>query len=332
MPAMFRDLLRRPLVGAPMGGGPSTASLVPSACEAGALAGLAGAYKTAEAMAVEIAAVRSATRLPFGVNLFVPGQPAEHPAEVAAYLGSPEREAADRAASVGEPVWDDDGWEAKVAVLLADPPPFVSCTLGCPPRDVVAAVCAAGSVVAITVTDPEEARLAAAAGADCPCVQAIEAGAHRATFTNGDHPAEGHALLPLIRAVGRVADLPLIAAGGLMTADAVAAVLAQGAAAAQCGTAFLRCPESGAHPAPRFGATTITRAFSGRPARGLVNRFMPEHVDAPPAYPEIHNATRPIRAATADAGDVDRMSLWAGGGHGEAVALPAGAVVDFRCP
>ena len=124
-----------------------------------------------------------------------------------------------------------------------------------------------------------------------------------------------------------------------MDAAAVASVLAAGASAAQCGTAFLRCPESGAHPAhkaaladPRFTATAVTRAFSGRPARGLVNKFMADHQDAPAAYPEINNATRPIRAAAAAAGDTDRMSLWAGLGYRAATTRPAADVIDLLCP
>lgn len=120
-----------------------------------------------------------------------------------------------------------------------------------------------------------------------------------------------------------------------MDAQGVAVALAAGASAAQCGTAFLRCPESGAHPAykaaladTRFEATALTRAFSGRPARGLVNGFMLDHQDAPAAYPEINNATRPIRAAAAAAADVDRMSLWAGQGYRAATTRPAGEVID----
>jgi nitronate monooxygenase len=119
----------------------------------------------------------------------------------------------------------------------------------------------------------------------------------------------------------------------------VAAALAAGAVAVQCGTAFLRCPESGAHPLykaaladPGFTQTTVTRAFSGRPARGLVNRFMLDHPGAPSAYPEIHNATRPLRAAAAAAGDTGRMSLYAGEGFRAATDRPAAEVVEHLCP
>lgn len=116
----------------------------------------------------------------------------------------------------------------------------------------------------------------------------------------------------------------------------IAAVLAAGAAAAQLGTAFLCCPESGAHPLhkraltdPLFTRTALTRAFSGRPARGLVNRFMREHGPyAPSAYPEIHHLTAPIRKAAATAGDAQGMALWAGQGHRLARELPAGQLVE----
>src|ERR1700734_4231114 len=164
--------------------------------------------------------------------------------------------------------------------------------------------------------------VAAEVGADALCVQGVEAGAHRGTFMNdADALVRDYGLLSLLGIVGSACDLPLIAAGGLMTAAQVRAVRTVGAVAAQCGTAFLRCPESGAHPAhkaalasPRYRVTAITRAFSGRPARGLLNQFMLDHADAPAAYPEINNATRGLRAAAARAGDTERMSLWAGQG------------------
>lgn len=113
------------------------------------------------------------------------------------------------------------------------------------------------------------------------------------------------------------------------------AVIAAGAVAAQCGTAFLRCPESGAHPRykaaladPRYTATALTRAFSGRSARGLVNEFIRDHQGAPAAYPEINNATRPLRAAAAAEDDTERMSLWAGQGYRSATGQPAGEIIE----
>jgi len=341
---VFTDLVRRPVIVAPMAGGPTTPGLITAAAEAGAVGIVAAGYKSARALRAELDAVTAATSEPFGVNVFVPGASAADPAAVASYLAAIAADARDVGAEPGDATWDDDDWAAKVADLIEHPVPIVSFTFGCPEPDVIAALRAAGSSVWVTVTDPQEAGQAAAAGADCLCVQGAEAGAHRGTFTNplggtGTADAEaGGGLLDLIMAVRGVIDLPLVAAGGIMDAGGVAGVLAAGASAAQCGTAFLRCPESGAHPAykaaladPRFTVTAVTRAFSGRPARGLVNKFMVDHQDAPAAYPEVNNATRPIRAAAAAAGDTDRMSLWAGLGYRAATTRPAGEVIDQLC-
>jgi nitronate monooxygenase len=138
----------------------------------------------------------------------------------------------------------------------------------------------------------------------------------------------------LLADVAAVTSLPLIAAGAIMGRQDVTSALAAGAVAVQCGTAFLRCPESGAHPLhkaaladPRFPGTAVTRSFTGRPARGLVNRFMLDHPDAPPGYPEVHFATRPLRAAAAAAGDTSRMNLWAGEGYRAATTRPAAEIV-----
>ena len=322
------DLLRRRIVVAPMAGGPTTADLVIAAARAGALGFLAAGYKTPEAMAAEITAVRAATAEPFGVNVFVPGAPYRDAAALAGYLDT-------LGPGLGDASWDDDGFDGKIAALLADPPAVISFTFGCPPPGVIRALQDAGSAVAVTVTSPAEAGLAAEAGADALCVQGYEAGAHRGTFGNDDAPGRDRDLLSLIGEVAAVTGLPQIAAGGIMGPRQVRAVLAAGAAAAQCGTAFLRSPESGAHPLhkaaladPRYTATTVTRAFSGRPARGLVNEFIIEHADAPPAYPEINNATRPLRAAAAARGDTERMSLWAGQGYRLAAELPAAEIID----
>jgi nitronate monooxygenase len=332
------DLLRQPLVVAPMGGGPTTSELVIAAAGAGAVGLLAAGYKTAAAMAAEITAVRAGTPEPFGVNVFVPGAPTADAQAIARYLGSLGADAAAAGAALGEPAWDDDGFDEKIAALLADPPPVVSFTFGCPAAEVIAALAAVGCVVAVTVTGPGEAAVAAAAGADALCVQSSAAGAHRGTFANDGASGPEPDILSLIGEIASAADLPQIAAGGIMGPRQVDAVLAAGAVAAQCGTAFLRCPESGAHPLhkaaladPRYPATALTRAFSGRWARGLANQFVLGHPDAPAAYPEINNATRPVRAAAAAAGDPERMSLWAGQGYRSATDRPAGEIVEWLC-
>ena len=328
-PRVLTDLLRSRIVVAPMAGGPSTPGLVITAAGTGALGFLAAGYKTPAAMAAEVAAVRAATPEPFGVNVFVPGLPFSDREALDRYLGT-----LLGTGPLGDGTWDDDGFDAKVAALLAEPPAVTSFTFGCPAGEVIGALQDAGSMVAVTVTSPDEAMLAATAGADALCVQGYEAGAHRGTFVNDDRPGRDYGLLSLIGEVARVTGLPQIAAGGIMGPRQVQAVLAAGAVAAQCGTAFLRCPESGAHPRykaaladPRYTATTLTRAFSGRPARGLVNQFIRDHEGAPAAYPEINNATRPLRAAAAAEGDTERMSLWAGQGYRSATEYPAAEVI-----
>lgn len=189
----------------------------------------------------------------------------------------------------------------------------------------------------MTVTTAGEASTAAERGADALCVQGAEAGGHRGSFTpdtQTDHP-----LGELMNQVEQVTDLPQVAAGGLSTRDRVRDVLAAGAVAVQCGTAFLRCPESGANARHKDAlvdgartVTAVTRAFSWRRARGLLNRFMLDHPDAPAAYPEINNATRQLRAAASRLGDTDGMSLWAGEGFSVASDRPAAEIVEMLSP
>jgi nitronate monooxygenase len=318
-----------------MAGGPTTTKLIAAAAQAGAIGFIPAGYKSAKAMRTDIDAVTAVTSEPYGVNVFVPGAPADQQA-VARYLDSIAADATALGAQAGDGSWDDDDWQAKIADLIAHPVPIVSFTFGCPVPAIVADLRAAGSSVWVTVTDVAEATGALSAGAACLCVQGAEAGAHRGTFTNAPGGTAG--VVQLIAAIRAATSVPLVAAGGIMDAAGVTAALAAGAAAVQCGTAFLRCPESGAHPVykaaladPRYSDTAVTRAFSGRPARGLVNRFLRDHQDAPAAYPEINNATRPIRAAAAAAGDADRMSLWAGQGYRAATTRAAGEIIEMLC-
>ncbi len=330
-----RELSPLPIWVAPMAGGPSTPGLVAAAARAGGLGFLAGGYKNAAALRADMDEVCAAGATTFGVNLFVPGAPAADPSAVASYVTSLRREAERSGAEPGEPSWDDDGWPDKIALLLEEPPPVVSFSFGCPPSDVTAGFRRRGTLVGITVTSAGEADLAVRAGADCLIVQGREAGAHTGAFTNAGAADTRPALLDLLAQLAAAADVPLVAAGGLSGASDVAAALAAGATAVSLGTAFLRCPESGAHPLhkaaladPHRTATTVTRAFSGRPARAIVNRFVLDHPDAPAGYPEINNATRPLRAAAAAAGDPDGMSLYAGQGFRSASDRPAAQIID----
>ena len=325
------DHLRIPIVQAPLAGGASTPELTAAVVEAGAFGFLAAGYKTPDALRDDVRAARALTGAPFGVNVFVPGSPAE-PAAYAAYVAGLRGEAERHGVALGEPHFEDDGWDAKLELLEADPVAAVSFTFGCPPADVVARLQAAGTSVWVTVTDPDEAERAAAAGADALVVQGIEAGGHRASFVDGEGAGD-YGLLALLQLVSARTDLPLVASGGIASGAAVAAVLCAGARAAQIGTAFMRCPEAATSAAHREALATsaptrLTRAFSGRNARGIVNRFLREHsADAPIAYPEVHHVTAPLRAAGRKAGDADVINLWAGQAHALARDVPAAELV-----
>ncbi|WP_131738895.1 nitronate monooxygenase [Actinomadura roseirufa] len=314
-----------------MAGGASTPELAAAVSDAGGLGFLAAGYRTAAAMREDIARTRRLTSRPFGVNVFMPSLDEVVDGAVAAYRDRMEPEAERLGVRPGGPSARDDDYDAKIVDLVADPPAVVSFTFGCPDDDVIRALRDRGATVVVTVTTAAEAR--ASAAADALCVQGAEAGGHRGSFTNTlDGLLPLRALLREVRAVTR---RPLIAAGGLGTARDVAAVLAEGAAAAQLGTVFVRCPESGAsavHKAaladPRFTSTAMTRAFSGRPARGLVNRFLTEHsAHAPAAYPDVHYVTSPLRKAAAARNDPDTVNLWAGESFREAAQAPAAEIV-----
>ncbi|MEU1781470.1 MULTISPECIES: nitronate monooxygenase [Streptomyces] len=337
--APLNGLFEHPIVQAPMAGGASTPALAAAVGDAGGLGFLAAGYKTPAAMYEEIKQLRARTSRPFGVNLFMPQPPAADPAAIEVYAEQLAGESTWYRTPLGETdQGSDDGYEAKLAVLLDDPVPVVSFTFGCPDRTAVDALAKAGTVTVVTVTSVAEALAAREAGADVLCVQGIEAGGHQGTHHDDPHAdgaGAGVGLLALVAEVREAVPLPVVAAGGLMRGAQVAAVLAAGASAAQLGTAFLVCPESGAHELhkraltdPRFVRTELTRAFSGRPARGLVNRFLREHGPyAPAAYPQIHYLTSGLRKAAAAAGDPQGMNLWAGQGHRLARELPAGDLV-----
>src|SRR4051794_26963181 len=241
---MILDGVATPIVLAPLAGGPSTPELTAAAADAGAFAFLAAGYLTAETLRERMAATRALTAEPFGVNLFVPGRPAA-PGAVAAYARLLAVEAKRLGTPLGEPRFDDDHWAAKLGVLLDDPVPVVSFTFGCPPAETLRALHSAGSEVWVTVTNPQEAAAAEAAGVDVLVAQGSEAGGHRGTWDDGDPAIAGLGLLSLLQPLPARSQLSVVAPGGIATAPGVAATLTAGARAAALGTAFLRCPEAG---------------------------------------------------------------------------------------
>jgi nitronate monooxygenase len=324
--------LAEPIVQAPLAGGPSTPELAIAVCEAGGLGFVAAGYRTADAVADQIDAVAAATSRPFGVNVFVPAPGPADPDAVSAYLEELEAEALLQGAEVGEPRFEDDDWERKLGVICDRGVAVASFVFGCPEAAVVARLQNAGVAAWVTVTDPREAELARDAGADALVVQGSEAGGHRGGFDDVD-PSGGTGLLALLRIVAAAVALPMVAAGGIADGAAVAAVLCAGASAAQVGTALMLAPEAGTHESQRAllaqrAPTKLTRAFTGRLGRGIVNRFLEQRTPtAPSAYPEIHHATSPIRAAARQRGDVGSFNLWAGQAHELARNRPAGEIV-----
>jgi nitronate monooxygenase len=332
------DLFTHPIVQAPMAGGPSVSQLAAAVSEAGGLGFLAAGYKTADGMYQEIKQVRALTGRPFGVNVFVPQPDRAESGAVDLYAQQLAGEATWYETELGDPGcgWDD-GYDVKLAVLLDDPVPVVSFHFGVPTREVIDSLHRVGTFALVTATTVAEALDVQRAGADAVIAQGMEAGGHQGSHHNRpENDGARLGLLSLVAQIREAVNLPVIAAGGIMRGSQIAAVLAAGASAAQLGTAFLATPESGAHALhkqaltdPLYPHTELTRAFSGRPARGLVNRFMREHGRyAPAAYPEVHHLASPLRKAAAKAGDPQGMALWAGQGHRLARALPAGELVE----
>ena len=316
-----------------MAGGPSTPELAIAVCEAGGLGFVAAWYKRAAAVRDEIRAVRAGTSAPFGVNLFVPAPEPADPATLRDYLSRLVPEAERQGAELGEPRFDDDDWAAKLEVMYEERPAVASFTFGCPDALVVDRLHGSEVAVWVTITNVPEALVAREAGADGLVVQGTEAGGHRGGFVEDGSDEGGIGLLALLRLAARATPLALIATGGVVDGAGLAAVLCAGASAAQVGTALMLAPEAGTADAQRAllaerRPTQVTRAFTGRPARGIVNRFMAEHSGAAPvAYPEIHHVTSPLRAAARRRGDPDAFNLWAGQAHELVAARPAGEIV-----
>lgn len=200
----------------------------------------------------------------------------------------------------------------------------MSFTFGCPDPEVLRPLANKNVLSTVTVTSVAEARQAVARGAASLTVQGPDAGGHRGTWDLEADP-DPTPLPELVSAVVAAVDVPVVAGGGVMDASDVATVLGRGAVAAQAGTAYLLADEAGTNELhrsaladPAFARTEVTRAYTGRWARGLANRFMAEHADAPAGYPHLHHLTAPLRAAAVAAGEAQVAHLWAGTGQARA--------------
>lgn len=328
----LRDL-DKPIVGAPMAGGPTTPELAAAVTNAGGLGFLAAGYRAPEDVEAQLRSVAGLTGGPVGVNLFVPDSFQPEPGLLDAYVESLRPEAAALGVEVGNPRNDDDGWDAKLAIVLEARPAAVSFTFGCPEASVLARMAGAGILSIVTVTTAAEAQCAVAAGARALAVQGPNAGGHRGTFSQQELPTD-QLLEQTLASIRSVTGLPLAAGGGVAGPDDVGRLRAQGADAVQVGTALLLADEAGTNSVHRaalsngqFTGTSLTRAYTGRYARGLTNRFIREHLDAPAGYPHLHHATAPLRKAAVAQGNPDVAHLWAGTGFASAAAAPAASII-----
>lgn len=333
--------IRVPIIQAPMAG-VSTPALAAAVSNAGGLGSIGvGATDAAGARAM-IEELRGKTNGPFNVNLFVHAKPQADPAREAAWLEAltPLFESfGAKPPSALRPIYksfaeDDD----MLAMLLDLAPPVVSFHFGLPSPERIAALKAVGATLLATATSLAEAEAARKAGIDAVVAQGYEAGGHRGVF---DPSAPDHRLgtMALTRLLVARSGLPVIAAGGIMDGQGIAAVMDLGAVAAQLGTAFVACPESSAEEAyrkalagPAAWHTVITKAISGRPARCLENRFTAWGREADglicPDYPFPYDAGKALHAAAKAAGDHGFGPYWAGQGAPLARAMPAADLVE----
>ena len=326
-----------PIIQAPMAGGGSTVDLVGAVCEAGALGFLGCAYASPDVIRETAAAVRACTERPFGVNLFAPQPPPEASGNASRMLGVLEAAHAELGiAPPSLPTTSDLDFGAQLEAVLDTDASVFSFTFGLLPAHALEEITARGMFVIGTATTVDEAVALQDAGVDAIVAQGSEAGAHRGTL-GPDFEAAMIGTMALVPQVVDAVGVPVIASGGIMDGRGVAAALVLGAEAAQLGTAFLTCDEAGipaAHKQAIVDATEdqtrITRAFSGRPARGIVNRLMADierERDAILPFPAQNALTRPARTAAAQQGRADYLSLWAGQGVRLSRRMPAGELV-----
>jgi len=332
-----RLAIEHPIFLAPMAGGPGTPELVAAVSNAGGLGSFGGAYSTPEALSEDIARIRTLTNRPVSINLFAGAYRSDIEVDASPMLNILGKIHAEW--NLPEPVLPSlpsDPFPAQLEVVLATRPSAFSFTFGIPSPEQISRLKAQDIVIMGTATTVKEANMLEKAGVDAIIAQGLEAGAHRGSFAQS-FEVSMVPTLELVRGIARTVSCPVIASGGIMNGGDIVQAMAAGAAAVQLGTAFLPCPECGAAPAykqailsAREDTTQITRAFSGRPARGLKNRFMEmvgERSDVILPYPLQNALTRPMRTAAGKRGDREYLSLWAGQGVSRARQMPAADLV-----
>ena len=323
-----------PVIQAPMAGSQGSALAV-AVCNAGGLGSLPCAMLSIDGLRAELAAIQAATRGPFNVNFFCHTPPAPDPQREAAWRAALapyyEEYGIDPKAAAGGPVRAPFTPEA-AEVLAEFRPAVVSFHFGLPPKPLLERVRKLGSKILSSATTVDEARWLEAQGVDAIVAQGLEAGGHRGNFLTDDLSTQigTFALLPQIVAAVR---LPVIAAGGIADAKGVAAAIALGAAGVQVGTAYMLCPEATTSAVHRAALkseaarhTALTNLFSGRPARGIVNRAMKELgpiSGAAPEFPLATAAIAPLRAKAESQGCGDFSPLWCGQNPGARREVPA---------
>jgi nitronate monooxygenase len=337
MTAFARKLgTRLPIIQAPMAGGPSTQELVAACSAAGALGSFGFAYAQPADMKRQAAWVRERTREPFGINLFVSPQPqAIPPAAQRAALDAVAPYYAELGLPAPAPVSAPyaPSLEEQLDAVEEIRPGVFTIHLGLA-QERVKRLKGLGMVLGGSANCIAEAQALEAAGFDFVIAQGGEAGGHRGSYLRDPYQSLT-GTLALTRMIVRAVKLPVVAAGGIMDGAGIAAALALGAQAAQLGTAFIPCPESGAAQVhkdlllkAKEDETRLTDKFSGKPARGLANRFMREMEHKPHlAFPAQNSLTGKLRQASAKAGKPDFIALWAGQAAPLSRAMPAAELI-----
>lgn len=325
-----------PIIQAPMAGVQGSALAI-AVSEAGGLGSLPAAMLTTDALRRELTAIAQATDRPLNVNFFCHQPPEADPAREAAWRRALAPFYAEAGIDTDPPAGPGrQPFNAELAeVVEAFRPAVVSFHFGLPEPGLLARVKATGAKVLSSATTVDEARWLAERGVDAVIVQGVEAGGHRGMFLTDDLNTQV-GTLALVRQVVQAVDVPVIAAGGIADTQGVAAALALGAVGAQVGTAYLLCPEATTSAVHRQAlvseaarVTALTNLFTGRPARGIVNRFMRELGvvnAAAPAFPLATSAVAPLRAWAEARGSGDFSPLWAGQDTSGCRAEPAGVL------